>query len=679
MQSLRIFLGISLLLAGVSVQVAAAPSLEFVSITNERLVSLRMNGTDGRDYMLEMSTNLTTWSNLLQLRMTNQAATVQYLAPAGLAAVFFRAREVAVFSNLTVVPLAATNFTATTLVRVEGGSAQLVTPSGTRIVLNINPGVVPDAETISMTLLTNVSGLPFASGTFGAVRIEPEQARFSGSLEIFYPQGLDRRRVASFRADHTGANFRLTFDRASSNRVVIPILQSGIYGSSVATLAELSAAAAFAPIFEAPPGAQGTKVDSDEEDGVMLALQRPQACWGDSFASEQFLQSTKDCFDERIVQALVVRCQIEQALEEAQRPLIRDMQEDRQRQLLGELEDDTQTALQRAITRICPFYRDHVAPQWARAQDDCAMTMMLLKFVFSFQSQLEDLGLIGLNCVPNLQDAGRMACAGVTPCLQEIQECCERGLRGRGRFAEILALYRQFVLFGTADCFDPYGPETKPAREACYTNAWMGSFSISEKWSSTTNIVGPGRASFTSTNSYEYYFEGTVDLSEEQRIGGTTNISLNVTGTAAAQFYSRDETKQGIDCRDPDPDVESIQRNVSESLCRTTANYFLGISIGATGEYTVVASTFTMLDSTQRDHKYVLSAFCDGRVEVENVVTTKPQPYLGSSLLTPVTRMMTGPDRISGSADIVIPSDDGPHTMRVEWILARNQDVPQGP
>ena len=83
-------------------------------------------------------------------------------------------------------------------------------------------------------------------------------------------------------------------------------------GSSSATQQEVNAALAYTPQYDPVPAA-----------GQLSAASRGQACWGDTLDNEDFLPSTKECFEDRIMQAMIIRCRLERSLEPIQREFVR--------------------------------------------------------------------------------------------------------------------------------------------------------------------------------------------------------------------------------------------------------------------------------------------------------------------------------------------------------------------
>jgi hypothetical protein len=647
---------------------AAPPSLELLTLTADHQLALRLNGSDALRYALDTSTNLLDWSQSFLVTTTNQTATFQFSPGDTPNALFFRAREISSVVNLSLIPFADTNHSVSALVTQDGGHAELLMPNGVSIVLNVSTGAVMTPQVISMTLITNLAGLPFAAGTFGAVSLEPSGLRTVASLQIFYPPGLDRRQVASFRADNNGANFRLAWDRARSNHVVIPVPIFGIYGSSIASLPEIDVAAQYEPLYDAPAPAP-----SPQALGSVAALSTPRggACWGDTFDSENFLQSTKDCFEDRILRAVTVRCQIERAWEAVQAGIGRDLIAARQAQLMGSTDDDPgSSVLENVGEQICLFYAIHIGPLWPQAASDCASSFMLLNFATSFSRSLQLIGT-DVSCVPDLGLMGGLACAGIPACLDEVKQCCERGKKGGGRMLEILSMAREFQLVG-AECFNPYGGETEAARNACLSNAWIGTFTLTYIDNHSTNFAGSDGSTISEAQLLEMRFSGGVyDFTESGFPGSDTNLFLQTSGLLAAQKNVKSDRHKTISCN-PDPDVQQYQIHTTDAAVSTNFLYDVNIGIDPAGHYQLSAFNPGAIKTIFTDHQMSASPACSGYSPGSIDFTSKLPGYFFPPLITtPISRTLSNLDEISGSADLPVESTPTAR-LHVEWNFRRN-------
>jgi len=219
-------------------------------ILSNHAVKLNLNGQIGLTYSIEASPNFSNWFLVSSGIATNGLLTIRHDDATNYPTLFYRGKG----TNISLPPLTVglkrdTNFSVSTLASLDAGSCVLYTPGGARFTLNLPSNSIPDAQIITMTLVTNVTGLPFARGTFGAVILEPADLVLwsAASLEITFPTNTDRREVISFSCHDDGSSFQLTPDRVSTNRVVIGITHSGLFGSSLATTQELAYAASIEP------------------------------------------------------------------------------------------------------------------------------------------------------------------------------------------------------------------------------------------------------------------------------------------------------------------------------------------------------------------------------------------------------------------------------------------------
>jgi hypothetical protein len=143
------------------------------------------------------------------------------------------------------------------LVTTDGGSGVLYSTNGTQFTLTVPPLTVLDVEVVTMTVVTNVGALPFSQGILGAVRLEPDGLPLwdAATLEISLPPGLDLRKIVSFTSEGDGSSFHLTPDRVTTNSVLIPVTQLGLFGSALALDTEVPAlsSAASSSAFVAHP------------------------------------------------------------------------------------------------------------------------------------------------------------------------------------------------------------------------------------------------------------------------------------------------------------------------------------------------------------------------------------------------------------------------------------------
>src|SRR5262249_44178581 len=125
---------------------------------------------------------------------------------------------------------------------VEGAKLVIFQTNGTQITLYVPTNPVVNAQSLAMTQVTNLVGLPFSGGLIAAVQITPETLDLFGAalLKFPIPPGIDRRRLVSFGCGNDGSDLRLKVDRILSNEVAIVITRPGTYGTALATTQEVA-------------------------------------------------------------------------------------------------------------------------------------------------------------------------------------------------------------------------------------------------------------------------------------------------------------------------------------------------------------------------------------------------------------------------------------------------------
>src|SRR5438093_7346022 len=161
-------------------------------VANRLRLSLR--GATGSNYVIESSVDLSHWAFLLSAGATNGQIEFLHSDITSSPHRFYRAHP---GTGPTPPPKLAfqldTNRSVTTLASLDGGGCVLFGPDGTRFTLRVPTNTLPTPQIITMTLATNVGGLPSARGTLGTVQLEPEDRDIFGAaaLEIGYPTQLD--------------------------------------------------------------------------------------------------------------------------------------------------------------------------------------------------------------------------------------------------------------------------------------------------------------------------------------------------------------------------------------------------------------------------------------------------------------------------------------------------------
>lgn len=220
---------------------AAQPVLEVAGVTNGS-VTLRLRGDVGASYRLEGSTNSAAWFEVESGIALNGALMFQPVNTAGSPWAFYRgvAATAAAFYP-TVTPAADPDLSVeSVVVPGDGGGARLETQAGVVFTLAIPTNGIAESTAISLTLITNVAGVPAAKGFLAGVRLEPEGLPLTAPvfLQIDFPTNIPSSQIASFTFNNDGTGLHLTPDLVSSNRVRIWVTQLRSYGCGVLTLDE---------------------------------------------------------------------------------------------------------------------------------------------------------------------------------------------------------------------------------------------------------------------------------------------------------------------------------------------------------------------------------------------------------------------------------------------------------
>ena len=501
-----------------------------LGITPTHSIEMRLHGQDGIGYQIETSTDLLSWQSLFSLTTSNGVAIFSHEGT-NENALFFRRVTNSVNTNQLLQLQVSTNFSSGSVVTSDGCVVQLITSDLRLVTLTIPPGCVVNAQPFTMTLITNVVGLPFAQGSIGTVMLEPANFVLSGaaSLEIDYQSGIDIRQLASFSANNDGSLFHMVMDRTFTNHVLIPITRFATYGTALATQTELD------EIFNPSPSKLGdAPCDPDPNDDTPDTSQFPPSC--------------SHCFQKLLTRALAVRsdlnqfkrCTIEQDVAES-------LTTARQQQLLGQ-PDNGSAALSSALTNICPFYEAKIAPLWTEAHDNCALGIVLFQFMLGFERQVQLLGETNLtDCSYTLFGNLANACASARECLEETAECCDPGgFKGPQKISEAQGIIRLYQLLGDTSCFPEdfwSDPDFQKVIQSCVTNAWLGTMTVSQtgSYDFTTNDLD---ATTTDIRTTEVHFDGYAWVSDEfppgPGYGGYLNLSATGSGTVKLhETYTR--------------------------------------------------------------------------------------------------------------------------------------------
>jgi hypothetical protein len=679
-----------------------------LSISPTHSIQLGLYGQDGTNYVVETSTNLTSWQQFSSVQTRNGAAAVTYNLGTNKSLLFFRARAGGTNTSTGLQLQTSRSYTADGLVTPDGGGAELLAPGLQHITLTVPPGCVTEPQTFTMTLVTNVVGLPFAQGTFGTVVLAPADLVFSGaaSLEIDFPSGADPRQLVSFSANADGTDFSLTLDRFLTNRVLIPITRLGIYGSALATAAELNAFLNVPRIASRLSDSTGCAPKASDADGA------------------PYLQSSEECFGQLVQRALAVRADLNQFIRcNFIEPATQQLTQARQQQLTS-TNDIAPAVIDHAWTNLCSIYQTKIDPLWAEATQNCPLAQELLRFMLSIEREVQLLGINVNDCAIGLTNYDVFICSGAKECLREIAECCRQGRKGGGKVTEAIGVIRQFELLGNSGvCFgEDYmaNEEFQAVVQACETNSWVGTLKIklAGEYNSFTNYY-TDTAKFdlvneTQIQSVDVEFDGQVYQSMDDLFldSGEEYLDLSISGSGSGKFKLDHLLDEEIVCQSisnrPDPQWPHRYRHATETTTIGKTNFFgqyinnsISTNIAGNYEFTFILKTNKTYQIQILGNDNVIITTADARTFSESMhancggdVTFKTDgpygpftativcPTLYAPANNPYTFAMPNTNVIKGSVDVTNdPSAESTFspvkvTTHFEWYFQRNTNVP---
>lgn len=137
-----------------------------------------------------------------------------------------------------------------------GGTVSVSTSERARITLTVPPEALPRGHDVTLTVITSVSGLPFAGGLLAVVRITPDNTplRRPAILTIEARESVAREQILSGFAIRDGRELHLArADRVEDPKargrvqIELPLARLGTYGVARASAQEVASAASREP------------------------------------------------------------------------------------------------------------------------------------------------------------------------------------------------------------------------------------------------------------------------------------------------------------------------------------------------------------------------------------------------------------------------------------------------
>lgn len=563
-------LSLAALLLATLFSVRAQLSFQPLVVSSNRL-QLVLLGNTGSAYAIEKSSNLVNWTTLFSSIASNGRVEFDGPLPSD-AAQFFRGRPDS--EPVSIVPKINPTQTTQLFATQEGSTSVLDGTNGVRFTLDFPSNNIVTPTTVTMTLVTNMTGLPFAAGMLGAVQIGPNDPELFGAakLTMSIPAGVDRRRIVTFAANPEGSDFSLTPSRITTNGVVIPIIRTGIIGAALATTQEIAQVQ--------PPASFPLAQQLSAKKSSAQTARAP-------------LPTSVLCFPTLVARAATIRAEIQRALRRQQHDLSVIIGIERQRQLVG-VESDTSDIFSQVGPLSCAFYNEHIAPHWPETASNCSLTKVLLEAALGLERQMQMFGVPDEErCTANILSAQTL-CPGFKACLKEIEACCLTGHQERQRLIDLATLVRQQAVLGIENntalgCFDLNDDITKGVIDVCTKSIWTGTIRVTDNGAYyEREVYVNGFREFT--DNYNASGSAFAHDSTEQIFPGfglTATIKLSGAGTAHSLYetYSEIHNQCGTGfTRDKSEGSASSPAAFQANLSVQGTNYNIGILFLGTGD-----------------------------------------------------------------------------------------------
>lgn len=143
--------------------------------------------------------------------------------------------------------------TATVLIGPDGGEVTTTAADGTVSRLTVPPGALVSEQTISMTPVLGITGLPFSGELVAAVHFTPDGLQLArpATLTLTLPGQVDPAGLLGFVFDDTGTNFEVVSASVNGATLALQVLHFSTAGTAEGTLQDF--AQQITPILNALP------------------------------------------------------------------------------------------------------------------------------------------------------------------------------------------------------------------------------------------------------------------------------------------------------------------------------------------------------------------------------------------------------------------------------------------
>lgn len=262
---------------------AYAPSVENVGRNGKTNVVFDVVGGSPEGCVVEYSTNLFQWTTFLATNASASRLTLQ--VPIDRRTVFFRVRgpgdAMPAPNPLTVGIVRNTNVVATAKLDEFGGQLRLTNTAGYVFTLNVPPDALDRSETITMTDVAKINGLPLSGGLSAAVDLQPEGLLFNtpARLDITSLTAVNPASLMGFGAAADGSEFSLRLSFVTNRTVSVYLRHFTMAGSGNGTSGDSQGQAQF------PPSDSGAATEQEIADRLEQCRADPN-CAPDSMNDE---------------------------------------------------------------------------------------------------------------------------------------------------------------------------------------------------------------------------------------------------------------------------------------------------------------------------------------------------------------------------------------------------------
>jgi hypothetical protein len=241
-----------------SLSVSTVPAAPENRLTIENLklfpgsgIGMDLVAAVGTPCTVEKSADLKSWTRVMKTNLTTGRITL--LLPTDGEAVFFRATGG--IAGLPEPRPFKVNPILNPAARISGafdemgGILRLTNSAGYRFNLEIPPGALSGPETITMTDVAEIGGLPLSGGLRAAVLLEPEGLVFDqpARLDLTLPAGIDAKNLLAFGSRPDGSQFALQPGFQTNRTLSLHLWHFSMAGAGQGTAADAEAQSQNAP------------------------------------------------------------------------------------------------------------------------------------------------------------------------------------------------------------------------------------------------------------------------------------------------------------------------------------------------------------------------------------------------------------------------------------------------